>query len=692
MKMHFAALTFTAAIALATAASAADEIPVSRVVLSTSGLAHFELHAKVDGNTQLEFPVRLEQVDDILKSLTVFDAKGRIGGVTLPGKQPLDQIFRDLPFTQQQLENPMLLLNAYQGAPVSFKGAGAEGTGRIVSVVPEETKLDDGRTTTRHRLTVMTDTGLRQAVLEDLQSLTFGDEKQRAEIFRALDAIRENGASGKRNLTVNLLGGGARDVALSYVVDAPLWKTAYRMVMPAANSKDEAKGLLQGWAVIENMTASDWKDVDLTLVSGNPVTYRQSLYESYYVQRPEIPVQVFGRVMPRVDQGGIAGGAVAESAAMDMDAASPRMMMKAQRAEAPTANFAGLASAPPMPALAAMDTMAMGANAAQTSESTTQVLFNFPDKFSLKAGQSMMVPFVSKDMQMDRVSLYQPETHATHPLAAVELKNDGDAGLPPGILTLFEESESMKGTTFVGDAQLAVLPAGESRMVSYALDSKTTVHRNEKSTSVEDRIAISQGVMRSSTVQRSETAYTVKAPAKESRTVVIEHPKMGDYKLITPDPKDAETTDTHYRIRVTLKAGETKTETVVLERQLWQTYALADLSLYDLQSFAAARGKLDAGTRKVFVKLAELRRAIDAIDQQVNELDRRRNAIFQDQERVRQNLEALSEKSDVKDKYLDKLNAQEDEIGSIDKQKDKLAAERAERLKALQDEIADIKI
>ena len=48
--------------------------------------------------------------------------------------------------------------------------------------------------------------------------------------------------------------------------------------------------------------------------------------------------------------------------------------------------------------------------------------------------------------------------------------------------------------------------------------------------------------------------------AQEDRTVVLEHPKAGgDYKLVSPDPSAVEADDAHYRIRVELKAGETKT-------------------------------------------------------------------------------------------------------------------------------------
>src|SRR6185295_19824519 len=98
-------------------------------------LANFEHRAHVSGNAKLEFPVRYEQVDDILKSLIVFDKRGRIGGVTLPGRQPLAQVFKDLPFTQEQLNNPMTLLNAYQGAEVSLSGPSLKASGKLLQVV-----------------------------------------------------------------------------------------------------------------------------------------------------------------------------------------------------------------------------------------------------------------------------------------------------------------------------------------------------------------------------------------------------------------------------------------------------------------------------------------------------------------------------------------------------------------------------
>jgi hypothetical protein len=549
----------------------------------------------------------------------------------------------------------------------------------------------------------MTEAGLKQSILEDLQSLQFEDKKVQADINKALDAIRTNSTSDRRLLSVNLEGKEKRDVTLSYVVPAPLWKTAYRMVVPEPGKE---KGLLQGWAIVENQTAGDWKDVDLSLVSGNPVTFHQSLYPSYYVDRPDVPVQVFGMALPRVDEGtvGIAGQMQAEKKeAMLKDMGARRGMAMGGMVTAKAA-FAGKPMAPMAmnaPAMAAeadeenaapqtgMAQMADVAHAAQSAEATTQVLFRFPDRFNLKAGQSMMLPFVSRDVPMERVSLYQPETNAKHPLAAVELKNDSASSLPPGVLTLYEESSLLKGTNFIGDAQLPVLDKGEKRLVSYALDNKTTIDRADKSTSTEGKITASQGVIHTSVNSHNETVYTIKAPAEEDRVVVIEHPRAGaDFKLVEPDPKDVEVTDTHYRIKVAVKAGETKALRVVLESQLWQTYGIGDLSVEQLVSYATDHGTLDPEVRKAFESLAALRRAVDELDQRISAIDEKKENIFQDQQRVRENLKSLNVKSEVQQKYLDKLNAQEDLVSKLDQEKQKLTDEREAREAALQKAIA----
>ena len=125
----------------------AQDLALKRVMLSSGGLGYFEYEATVEGDATLRLTVSLEQVDDVLKSLVVYDDKGGVGGLSLPGREPLAQAFKDLPFDQDSLGSPADLLSTLKGAQVTVGGARAI-TGRIVSV-QEETV--DAATTARPR-------------------------------------------------------------------------------------------------------------------------------------------------------------------------------------------------------------------------------------------------------------------------------------------------------------------------------------------------------------------------------------------------------------------------------------------------------------------------------------------------------------------------------------------------------------
>ena len=88
----------------------AQDLALKRVMLSSGGLGYFEYEANVDGDATLKLTVSLGQVDDVLKSLVVYDDKGGVGGLSLPGREPLAQAFKDLPFDENSLGSPADLL------------------------------------------------------------------------------------------------------------------------------------------------------------------------------------------------------------------------------------------------------------------------------------------------------------------------------------------------------------------------------------------------------------------------------------------------------------------------------------------------------------------------------------------------------------------------------------------------------
>ena len=57
----------------------AADLSLQRIMLSSGGVGYFEYEAVVDGNATLSLDVPLDQVDDILKSLVVYDDNGTAG-------------------------------------------------------------------------------------------------------------------------------------------------------------------------------------------------------------------------------------------------------------------------------------------------------------------------------------------------------------------------------------------------------------------------------------------------------------------------------------------------------------------------------------------------------------------------------------------------------------------------------------
>ena len=531
----------------------------------------------------------------------------------------------------------------------------------------------------------MTDNGLVQAVIEDVGALRFTDPQAKAQVERALAGLAANRAKERRRLSIGFLGTGTRPVAISYVVAAPVWKTAYRLVLP----KDGDKARLQGWAVLENLTGGDWKDVDLVLVSGNPVALRQPLYTAFFTERPELEVTTTARLVPRTDdadeQAGAgkqvaAGGSAMPPGPAPVPPAVARMVALGPQGAQLQPRASQSAGSPAMDRARSVD-MAT-APAADAEEAATQLLYRFPAKVSLATGHTMMVPFVEREVTATRTWLYQPDTSARRPLAAVRVRNDGDSGLPPGIVTAYDAG-SDDNINFVGDAQLPLLPRGMFKFVTFALDTKTDIRREDKGV---QRIVLGKAVngVLTLTTRSRRTVYEVTAPADEAREIVVEEPRMQGWKA-APESKDVEETPTRFRHKIIAGKGQTSRGTLSLERVDSETVTLTSFGPEDI--LARIRGLQNESTalKETVAKVAQVVGEINKARSQRTQLETERKKIAEDQERIRRNLQSVGQASDLGNQYVDILKKQEQRFAEIDRADRALEAEiAAKRLAAEQ--------
>src|SRR5262249_4140327 len=145
-----------------------------------------------------------------------------------------------------------------------------------------------------------------------------------------------------------------------------------------------------------------------------------------------------------------------------------------------------------------------------------------------------------------------------HPLAAIRLRNDDSRALPAGVLTLYD---SDGGISFAGDARLGGLPAGESRLLSFAQDLRTTVETKlSAAPNVLVAFSVADGVLNYTLRHRQVIRITLTAPAKETRDLLLEVPKSGLEQSVTAEDSKVQITEqtaSAFRVLVSLAAGET---------------------------------------------------------------------------------------------------------------------------------------
>ena len=99
----------------------------------------------------------------------------------------------------------------------------------------------------------------------------------------------------KKSVALQFSGTGKRAVKVGYVLERPIWKTTYRLVL-----EPNGKLFMQGWAIVENTSDDDWNNVRMVLVSGKPISFRMDLYEPLYIPRPLVEPELFASLRPPV--------------------------------------------------------------------------------------------------------------------------------------------------------------------------------------------------------------------------------------------------------------------------------------------------------------------------------------------------------------------------------------------------------
>ena len=484
-----------------TALSAAD-LPVRSVTLSSGGLAQIERVGQVAAGGSATFRAPTEDIDDLLRSLVVADPAGTVEGVRLPARDLAEEAFRGLPLRPGDFASRTALITALRGQEATAGGS----TGRIADAAETQAGL---------RVTLITPTGLISVLLREGEEIRLSDTTLAGRVARAAEAVAASRTNDERRVEIALRADRARDVAVLYVTGAPVWKPSWRLLVPAPGST-QTMARLQGWAVVENASGSDWERIRLALVSGEAAAFHQPLYDPIRVPRIEMPVRVPDAVRVNADT----GTRPPPPAPPPVSRAAPGMLMAA-----PAPAMAGGQNARSTAAEIATRERAQPSEPAlpiQAAATAGRVAFVLGEPVTIRAGETANVPFLDARLPAERVWWVQ-DLAARNPLSALRLRNALPTALPDGLATVYG-AEGNEAGAFLGDAEIRTMAVGDTRLLAFARDRDVQFTTASSSTDRVVRVAAARGMVKLEVTRTEELAIAID-PREGRGPLVIDLPR-----------------------------------------------------------------------------------------------------------------------------------------------------------------------
>ncbi|NMC69406.1 MAG: DUF4139 domain-containing protein [Myxococcales bacterium] len=507
------------------------------------------------------------------------------------------------------------------------------------------------------------------------------------------------------------MDGRPHEVTVAYVVEAPVWRPTYRIVL----GEGGRASLLQGWAVVQNLSGEDWKDVELAVTEGAPLTFRADLATPFVPYRPVVtdygevvqaPVSSLvslsdrqRRAMPAsaatggAGQAGWGGDAFDDEAEFTADGYAPGAAMRAAAPESVAMPLPQTAPvAPPPPAVAtggASQSLALLAARAQEGGITT---YRAEGPVSVPDESSTLIAIFNDPIDAEDTLLYQPDggvpDSRQNPFRVVRFTNDVGVSLERGPMAILGRGQ------FLGQGILDPLPPGATTSIPYALERSVVVSVDREETPEEARLVkIVRGRV---TVQRFsvlKTRYEARNLGDGDLRLWIHHARRSGWDLATRPEGTEETGEGAALMPLDLPAGEA-TELEVQEKSPTKVEVelLTPLARQAIAAYLEGPA-VDAVAGPVLRRAIEASDRLAQMEEQRGQLEQRRREIQQLMQEIRADLQVLGNNpasQELKERLTRNLEEQTAEyqrltaqIVEINTQAGQMRVELAEAIRAI---------
>ncbi len=614
-------------------------LPIVHITLYKHGVGYYRRRGVVAGEA-VKLSFRQEEMDDLLKSLTVVDySKGQVRGVDYDTPQSQEEKLAGCSIILDDARSLRDLLRALRGRKVQLTlKQGQTENGTLLGLDEDEAK--PMKASLVSLLADKTET-VNVYPISQLTGVTLQDTGAAEDLRFFLETAL--GQETHRSITIRL-SPGEHDLEVSYIAPAPTWRVSYRLVMDTPPDADaQPKVLLQGWGIFDNQLEEDLSDITLSLTAGMPISFVYDLYTPRTPERPTVEDE---------DRSAAAPVMFAEATKGDFE----EMAMAASPSPAPMMRSMALKTAKPN-----VEAMAASVQSAAEGKSLGELFqYTVSAPVTVGRGQSAMVPIVSSALKVKKDLIYNGNKMPVHPVATLRFNNSSGLTLEHGPVTVLENGE------YVGEAVLPFTVNAAEAVIAYAVELSVHVQENTLWDNHLHTLSIRKGYLLQQHYQIKNTLYKIDNRSSKSKTVLIEFSRASGYTIFdTPDP--AEKTLNTRRYAVEAAPGQITTFTVKERTLRSQKEEIRSLKHKKLQAYF----KDNFLDEKSYRELEALLTAWDKISQlekQINKQEKARQKIYTAQEQVQKNMQVLSNRGDegrLRSRYVRQLAQSEEDLTKI---------------------------
>lgn len=636
---------------------------VRRMVMFKHGVAYLERGGPADGSFELSFDK--DEMNDVLKSLAAWVEKGdaRVTSIAFEKPEDPEVVLARRKLVLDPTHALLGLLSAFRGRRVKLELASGEVEGEVIGMED----VPSGAAESWDRRVVLRAAGDRLGLhpLREVRGVSLLEAPSRADLELLVDRTRAATAGDNRIVEVGL-DGSAEDLRVAYVVPAPVWRVTYRLARAKSEAGVETTHLI-AWGIVHNPADEDLHDVELTLTTGQPVSFVIDLYHPKNVRRVQVeettralsaPPTTYAAAMPPAPPPG-AGGfmqsmpGMAPPAPMSMPAPAPARAKGRAMADA----FGGASGE------------GDGGAPAALGERGELFEYRVASRVSIKRGGSAMVPLLTAPLAAKKERIWRQGSPPA-PDLVLTFANDTGAVLEEGAAVVYDDD------VYAGEAMVPYRVRGAEVKLAFAKDLAVRCKRESTQHRIVSRISLGKHGLLEEVRWEERIELSAESDHAEPVDVVFELPRVHGHVFEGTEP--FESTGAHHRFRTSLAP---RSRVALSLRETWPELRRIEYETVqqnNLDGWLRDR-LLDPQSCAELAPIVALWARAAEIDQRIAAVERARAAAYEGQKQLTAQLGVLKEggpEGELRLRYARELASSQDQVNRMGQEIQSLASER----------------